>query len=127
MTKKKVACEACHKGISEGHSRDKVRGLCVECHKKSSYGRTLDEWQEGIREALEDLQGLLKKAEGIRKKVGLPQEVAERLGKACGAASRAAELVRRDGSFGAHNLDFLDTILLEAYDELEAALRKATK
>ena len=99
----------------------------MECHKEKAYGKMLDEWQEGIREGLADLQEVVRKAEEIRKKGELSQEDAERLAKACVAARRSADLVSRDGSFGAHNLDYLDTILSEAYDELEGALRKARK
>ena len=123
MAKKKVTCEACHKGISEGHSRIKLRQLCVECHKEKAYGKMLDEWQEGIRQELADLDRLIGKAEVLLAEgTGLSRGDVAALRAARAAARRAAARVRRDGSLGAHNIEYVYSILADAAEGLGDAL-----
>lgn len=127
--KEEVTCESCHDRIAREHERARIRQLCVECHKnKKAYGKMLDEWQQGIREELEGLQRLQRKGRALLYSgIELSEGAEEALRDALAASGKAIDLVRRDGSGGAHNLEYLYSVVSGAAKGLTKALAAATK
>ncbi|MHC4501733.1 MAG: multiheme c-type cytochrome [Planctomycetota bacterium] len=120
---KSVKCDDCHLDVSKGHSRANLRTLCVECHHDMKhFAQVLDEWQEGVRESVDELHESLARSRKVLAAGELSKAAAARLSEAVGRAARAIELVRTDGSYGAHNLEYLFDIVTEAADDLEEAL-----
>ena len=120
---KKVKCLDCHVGIAEAHSRDRVRGACVKCHKLPAFGRILDEWQDGTREAVTELGGLVARAKKVLVGGTTSREREAAIRAARVRALAALELVKSDGSAGAHNLEYLIGELSAARKVLLFALK----
>jgi hypothetical protein len=120
---KKVRCLDCHVGIAEAHSRDKVRGTCVKCHKLEAFGRILDEWQGGTRESMAELEVLLAQAKAALVGGTASRERGAAIMAARARALAALELVESDGSLGAHNLEYLNEELSAAGKALLSALK----
>ena len=149
-TGERVTCVSCHTGVSQGHSKRRLVQLCQDCHGgQKARARMLDEWQVGIRAELEHLEALIRRgkarlADGRGLSVGAASSAprsrpdlraassaprsrpdlraAEALRKALATSVEAAEVVRQDKSFGAHNLDYLYSVLSEAAEGLTDAL-----
>lgn len=105
-----VECADCHAGIGEGHSVERVREACSDCHDEE-YGAILEAWQSGTRRGLDAARELLEGEDGTA-----GRSDGERPGmeaRESRAEARAMiEGVVRDGSLGAHNPE-LARLLIE--------------
>ncbi len=128
-TDEEVTCISCHKGLAQGHSKEKLVQLCQECHGgQEARARILDEWQAGIRAELEGLEALIRRGKAhLADGRGLSEGAAEALRRACATSEEVAEVVRQDKSFGAHNLEYLYGLLSGASRELRDPLSVAER
>jgi hypothetical protein len=122
MATEGVKCLECHVGIVEGHSRDRLRGACAKCHKHAAFGRMLDEWQAGTREAAAELEALVGRAKQVLVRGAVSKERGAALRSARERAVSTLELFRSDGSGGAHNLEHLNDALMGARKALLSAM-----
>jgi nitrate/TMAO reductase-like tetraheme cytochrome c subunit len=122
MAKGKVLCLDCHVGIAKGHSRKQVRDTCAKCHKLAAFSRMLDEWQEGTREAAAELEAFVALAKDVLVGGAASKERQTAVRAARERALSALELVRSDGSAGAHNPEYLNEDLAAARKALLSAM-----
>jgi len=106
-TMESLDCSECH-----GEAPDVVAqpspALCVLCHEPG-YDAMLGEWQETIGGLAETLELALPSA----RRSGADAQTLER-------ARRALDLVRKDGSRGAHNFELCRKLLSDSLAELDA-------
>ena len=126
---KKVTCESCHEGVSPGHSRQNLRQLCAKYHNgQKTFARMVDQWQEGMREEVGSLERLQRKGRALlQAEIKLSERAEETVREALATSQKAIDLVGRDGSFGAHNLEYLDSVVSDAAEGLAEAMRAATR
>jgi nitrate/TMAO reductase-like tetraheme cytochrome c subunit len=122
MAKGKVKCLDCHAGIAKGHSRKQLRDTCAKCHKLAAFSRMLDEWQVGTREAAAELEALVARAKDVLVGGAASRERQTAVRAARERALSVLELVRSDGSAGAHNLEYLNEDLDAARKALLSAM-----
>ncbi|MHC5056239.1 MAG: NapC/NirT family cytochrome c [Planctomycetota bacterium] len=122
MAKGKVQCLDCHVGIAKGHSRKQVRDACAKCHKLAAFSRMLDEWQVGTREAAAELEAIVARAKDVLVAGAVSRERQTAVRAARERALAALELVKSDGSAGAHNLEYLNEALSKARKVLLSAM-----
>lgn len=113
----RVDCSGCHREWFPGGKRrpgtvaPATDVACMHCHGPG-YGPMLRGWQEEVRGALGSLDIKLSRLEGAR---GSPAPAS------LDGVRENLDLVRDDGSFGAHNIGFVLALLRKAKDDLNAA------
>jgi nitrate/TMAO reductase-like tetraheme cytochrome c subunit len=124
MHKKDVTCAKCHKDVASGHDLAKIRSECIRCHKNNeAYGKMLDEWHSVLGKEVARMERLVKDAEAfLADPSKIPASMVPLLGRAAASGRRALSIMKRDGSVGAHNLDYFDVTVAKALKELERAL-----
>ena len=117
MYKAGVACDGCHTDVQYVDSGEmtftcKVSGekQCARCHGEDSYAEILTMWQSDIRERLSAVQKELKQLETARN-----SDEAKSLLK---SVRVLVSSVVDDGSYGAHNNEYISAILDKAEAEL---------
>jgi predicted CXXCH cytochrome family protein len=125
-----VSCVSCH--MSEGNHRMKVirpddpklpgdrTDTCTACHKdgnREARAKQIREWQSWYKESMDPLQADLKTIDAaLKEKPGiLNAELKARLD----ALRANVSMIVRDGSEGAHNLDFALEIMAQANKDLK--------
>jgi predicted CXXCH cytochrome family protein len=132
-----VACVSCH--MSEGNHRMKVirpddpnlsekqTDTCTACHKdgnRKTRAKQLQEWQSWYKESMDPLQADLKAVDAALKEK--PTALSAELKAKLDALKTNIYMIEREGSRGAHNLDFaLEVMSLASRDlkEVKAALK----
>ena len=80
----------------------------------------LTSWQEMTKEAIGELQAALEKLEKAFQSSQAPAEQFAKAKKMLVSVRTKLEYVIKDGSYGAHNIDYVSEILDNASEELEA-------
>ncbi|MFQ6092319.1 MAG: hypothetical protein ACE5OR_06495, partial [bacterium] len=112
MAEAEVQCVACH-GLESGKIVRSSREKCVECHG-DGYDELMVQWQEGTKELLQEIEKSLAelKARGLDE---TNPDLVRDAGKAVGA-------IKRDGSFGVHNIALTESLLDEQLRRLKSIL-----
>ncbi|MDR0842555.1 MAG: hypothetical protein LBP68_03945 [Acidobacteriota bacterium] len=126
-----VACVSCH--MSEGNHYMKVMrpddksipedrlDTCTRCHKdnnRKARAKQLPDWQEFYKEAMDPVEADLAEVNAALKQK--PDLLNAELQAKLDTVSANLAIVRRDGSKGAHNLDFALEIAAQAKSDLKA-------
>ena len=126
MYKAGVACEGCHtdvrlSGFSAMPFTKKRSGTkqCADCHGNKRYGEMLTAWQEETRERIGELTAVLEQLERTCKSSQAPAEELARARKLLTLVRKRLSCVVEDGSYGAHNFDYVSAILDSADEEIE--------
>jgi len=127
MYKAAVACAGCHTevqvaGLGAMPFTKRLSGAkqCADCHGGKMYGRMLADWQEMTKDSLNELQAALAKL--AKTCEASPQAPAGELDKAkalLASAGTKVSYVVQDGSYGAHNIEYVTEILERAQAEIE--------
>jgi hypothetical protein len=120
-----VACDGCHtnlqvKKVGEIAVTTRTSGAkpCVSCHADDSYGEQLVMWQEDTKDMINKLEADVKKVEDLRRSTEAPEAQVTQADKQLEAARTKLSHVVMDGSYGAHNIMYVTTILEAAEEEL---------
>ena len=126
MYKAGVACDGCHTdvrvsgtGVMSFTKRLSGARQCADCHGKKRYGEMLAMWQEGTKERIAELRPVLEKLEKVCGSSGAPAEQVAKARKLLDAARAKIACVVADGSYGAHNFEYITTMLDDAEEQLE--------
>lgn len=123
-----VSCVSCH--MSEGNHRMQVLrpddarlpenrlDTCTQCHKdnnRKTRAKQLQDWQAGYAESMDPLQADLAKVENALKQK--PDLLGADMRAKLADVRANLSIIQRDGSRGAHNLDYaLEIMALAAKD-----------
>jgi len=88
---------------------------CVNCHGKG-YDKLVAQWQKVVKERIEKIEMDVKVA-GLLKKTGMIKFNEENV-------NANLELVKRDGSFGVHNIKYVNILLDEIEKEIKVSRSK---
>jgi predicted CXXCH cytochrome family protein len=125
-----VSCVSCH--MSEGNHQMKVLrpddpaltenriDTCTACHKdgnRKARAKQIQEWQSWYKESMEPLQADLKAVDAALKEK--PTALNAELRAKLDALKTNISMIERDGSGGAHNLDFALEIMALANKDLK--------
>jgi predicted CXXCH cytochrome family protein len=125
-----VSCVSCH--MSEGNHQMKVirpddpalsenrLDTCTACHKdgnRKARAKQIQEWQSWYKEGMEPLQADLKAVDTALKEK--PTALNAELRAKLDALKTNISMIERDGSSGAHNLDFALEIVALANKDLK--------
>jgi predicted CXXCH cytochrome family protein len=125
-----IACVDCH--MSEGNHLMRVLrpdnpelsesrlGSCTACHKdnnRESRAEQLADWNAWYDETMEPLEAKLKEVNALVKQN--PDRMTDALRTKLDGINGNISIVTRDGSRGAHNLDYALEIMALASDELD--------
>ncbi len=116
-----VDCEGCHLGIEEGHSVQRVRESCIDCHDEE-YGKMATEWQEETEEGLRELEGLV--AEAGRRVESSDEATRQEWQETVRSTNERIDWIREDGSKGVHNPFLAGEIVDSATREIREYLEK---
>lgn len=117
----------CHTGLSQGHSLEKVKKTCVECHGHG-YDDMTQKWQKEISNRLKRLKLSIEPLK-LRKKLipNTEKNWAEVLTREVDTLIKAVE---EDESKGVHNFTYAQRLMSEAEEKvlsLEKAVSKQIK
>jgi len=117
-----VSCRGCHEvKLVKTHAETlfelpKFNPMsCVNCHGKG-YDKLVTQWQKIIRERINKIEKEVEIA-GLLKKVGMIEFNNENV-------NANLEIVKRDGSFGVHNIKYVNVLLDEIEKEIKASRSK---
>jgi hypothetical protein len=110
-----VACQDCHQGIEDGHSREAVKETCIDCHDEE-YGDMMVGWQELTSTELREIEGMLNNR--IDREVKTQDIEGEVLVKVLKSAGEKLTWVNQDGSLGVHNPSLARSLIESAGDDL---------
>lgn len=112
-----VPCEGCHTEQAKPDAPPKaVPAACDACHKKGTGPMTVALWQSSTRK--------LHKA-GVDRLAQVEQNPAAKDSPALQGARARLDTIRRDGSWGVHNKNMVDTLLQEADSLLDQVAQPA--
>ncbi len=118
----RVSCEACHHAWADsagaGSARSNQEISCAHCHGPGFLDMTVS-WEQSVRSAYEPLKRNLRRLEAALDADG-GGEAARRPRERLFRARRRLQLVEEDGSWGAHNLDYVYRLLDLANEDLVA-------
>jgi predicted CXXCH cytochrome family protein len=132
-----VSCTSCH--MTEGNHLMKVirpdsadlaenrADTCTTCHRdnnRKARAKQIEDWQEWYKEAMDPLQADLKAVNAALK--ANPNLLDGELKAKLGEMRLNLSIIERDGSHGAHNLDYaLEIMSLASHDlkEIKAAIK----
>lgn len=126
MYKAGVACFGCHTEMRKAvfgatPFTKKLCGpkQCISCHGNKRYAATLGEWQEDTKDRIGEFQPELAKLEKACQSVQAPpKELAETKSLLASARARIAYVIA-DGSYGAHNFNYISEILDNVESDIE--------
>ena len=119
-----ISCTHCH-----GQAQELVRGgrhfvthvstaeHCVACHGDDDYKEMFESWQSDARDAITSLEGALDRERARYTAVRdttMPAATRDAVREKLDRAFELLDLVKRDGSYGVHNVDYIDDILSAA-------------
>ena len=114
-----VACDGCHDDVQTVQmgaitltSRVSGAKQCVDCHGDEDYADQLTEWQESVKEMIDEVSTTLVQFEQALESSS--QASTEKLDQARALAVSARlklDMVLKDGSHGAHNIAYVIEIL----------------
>lgn len=107
---KKVPCEGCHQDLSKGSDKKKIKDTCAACHDKT-YPDMVDGWEENTLDGLKDVDKLYGPV--AKHKWTTPEQ--QQLFK---ETQLIIDVLKRDKSNGAHNMEFSDNLITEAKKRL---------
>jgi hypothetical protein len=121
-----VACDGCHTDMQFTQVGDLTIGStesgpaeCVDCHGDEFYGEMLTEWQDEIRERIKEISPDLDRLESrCRSARGSEEQIAKARGLLKSAQAKMSHVIV-DGSYGAHNYEYVSSILDEVETEME--------
>ena len=126
MYKAGVACDGCHTDVqSDGLAgvpfTKKLSGekQCAECHGSKMYGSMLVSWQEETRERLGELRPSLEQLRQTCENIQVPAEELAKAQYLLNSAKTKLLFVVEDGSYGAHNITYVTSVLDSAEAEIE--------
>ncbi|MFC1736960.1 NapC/NirT family cytochrome c [Candidatus Hydrogenedentota bacterium] len=132
MYDKGVSCDGCHtdmKQVEIGAMTFTMKASgarqCSDCHDDEGYGEMLEEWQAEIKERLLDLQGRVDGLEPVVNSAGVDLAGASKAKELLQASRRNLQYVMTDGSYGAHNYEYITSILdhvEEGLDECDSII-----
>ncbi len=132
-----VSCSGCHVAPTAGVGEAPVAGAmpratgesCVACHGRG-YERMLEMWQRDTREAYRRGAALVAAAKASVYATGARDPARARSRTLIAQAEKNLELVARDGSWGAHNVVYvnalIETAAVKAAGAAKAAGRKVS-
>ena len=119
-----ISCTHCH-----GQAQELVRGgrhfvthvsraeHCVTCHGDEDYKEMFESWQSDARDAITSLEVALDRERARYTAVrdtSMPAATRDAVREKLDRAFELLDLVKRDGSYGVHNVDYIDDILSAA-------------
>jgi nitrate/TMAO reductase-like tetraheme cytochrome c subunit len=134
MYKAGVACFGCHtemrkavfgaKPFTKKHSGPKQ---CSNCHGHKRYAVSLAEWQEDTKDRIGEFQPELAKLEkACQSTQAPPKALAETKSLLASARARIAYIIA-DGSYGAHNFNYISEILDNVESDIEKCQETVSK
>ena len=125
MYKAGVACDGCHTHVQSGGAEGmaftkKLSGpkQCEDCHGNEMYGQMLTSWQEDTKERLGELEPILKQLDETCGTAQVPAKELAKAKKLLASANTKLSYVVQDGSYGAHNIAYVSTILDSVEEEI---------
>ncbi|MBI5360406.1 MAG: hypothetical protein HZA48_07465 [Planctomycetes bacterium] len=111
-------CSDCHSKMSEGHTVEKTKASCGDCHDPK-YAEYVDDWQKKTVVIIEETSKLLNECkEQFQKASGLPAEKTNEIIALLVKAEANLQLVLHDRSDGAHNPNYAGALLFAADEKL---------
>jgi len=134
MYKAGVACFGCHTemrkavfGVTPFTKKFCGPKQCTNCHGNKRYATTLADWQEDTKDRIGEFQPELAKLEKACQSVQAPpKELAETKGILASARARIAYIIA-DGSYGAHNFNYISEILDNVESDIEKCQETVSK
>ena len=109
MFEAELECYSCHTD-DEGKIIRATGTGCVNCHEEG-YNDLLGEWQEGSKTALETIDGMLQTMDNIALDTVQKAQLE--------TIENIVNVVKEDGSMGAHNYATIEALLSDARTKLE--------
>ncbi len=127
MYKAGVACDGCHTDVQIAGEAGavftkKLSGAkqCADCHRGDEmFAQMLASWQDDTKERLGELEPALKQLDEICRTAQVPAEELDQVQKLLSSARTKLAYVREDGSYGAHNIEYVSAILDSAQAQIE--------
>jgi len=122
-----VSCDGCHTDAEFVHlgrmtftSKRSGGKQCADCHADEMYGELLVSWQEDVRQRLKSLQSALQDLEKSCASANVAEDRVAQVKAHLTSAKDRVTYVVRDGSYGAHNNEYVAAILDKAEEEANA-------
>ena len=114
----------CHAALFQGHSLEKLKKTCVECHGQG-YDDMTQKWQKEVSDRMKRLKLSIEPLKSRKKLIPNPEKnKVEALTREVEALMKAVE---EDESKGVHNFTYAQRLISEAEEKilsLERALSK---
>ena len=118
-----VDCSDCHTVLHGGNNRAATLQTCVDCHEEG-YDEFVADWQDETRSRLAELRekdAEIRRLEVTARSRSVPTETIRAAEMLRTEARSFFDLIEKDRSGGAHNIDFAGTLLDAAEEKLGAA------
>jgi hypothetical protein len=117
----RVPCEGCHQAETETISVA-TRNGCKSCHDKGDYAAVMDAWQTKTRAGLNELKATETKVAALLGALDAPE--ARQLYE---SAQKDIDFIQADASYGVHNPELADVLIMNAQGRLQKCLNLLSK
>jgi glutaredoxin len=123
-----AACDGCHDDVQTIEmdtvtlmSRISGAKQCVDCHGDEDYADQLTEWQEFVKEMIDEVSTAMEQLEQAIESSQAPTGSLAQARAMSVSARMKLDMVLKDGSHGAHNIGYVIEIIDRVTQEIETS------